>query len=922
MKTNTLNYPGIVLAGILLFLVSVVISDFAVFLDGAQFDERKRFETFLLNEYRQAPSMSEKSMGNKDKAMDQPGVAAFQEYLMTMDPETKKIPRERLLPAYETTRALQIMKSTNSLSWEGTDSEMGGRTRTIMYDPNDSAHKKVWAGGVTGGLWYNNDITNQFSSWVPISDFWPVLSIRCMTYDPNNTQVFYIGTGEPETALITYRESSGLGQGIWRSQDGGQTWSQIPSTADFVYITDILVRDENGTSVIYAGVVSGEYHGTHQSLPSDGLYRSDDNGVTWTQVLPDIYGSDVPYAPADIEEGAGGRIYIGSRPNLEDEGGATILYSDTGLPGSWVINEEYKILIENDPTNPLPGRVMLAASKSDENVIYALVASGQILSANNFRYFYCFYILRSDDKGVTWTEKPLPTDLTSGENFATIAWHALDIAVDPNNPDNLYIGGLDIHHSANGGNTWFRVSDWSKMYSGGGSDYIHADQHTIVYKPGSSQEILFGTDGGVFYTYNGIVNYPAFEPRNNNYNTLQYYTCAINPSAGAISFLGGLQDNGSLYYDGNPLNLDAMWSGGDGAYCFFDEDGNSVSVTSVYYNQYYVFQNGNWVNSLNNWSSGTFISPADFDYRKNAIYANAVDFVGNFADHILRLTNITGNEDGNYLNMGTGSNLYFSAVTYSPYSTSLQTNLVIGNQQGRVFRVENANATPVVTEIGSTNFPVGNISCLAVGGSDDTLAATFSNYGVPSVWVTANGGQNWSDVETNLPDMPVRWAIFHPQNSHQVMLATETGIWTTVDVFANPVLWEPASDGMANVRVDMVRIRKSDNIVLAASHGRGLFTSDGPWDVILRANELENSPGTIFPNPTNGPVHISFDFSGHAGVEIRVVNGKGQIVFSEKEQTTGLIRKEVDLSEQAAGVYFLILEAEGGIVAFEKLVVL
>ncbi|MFC2101467.1 T9SS type A sorting domain-containing protein [Bacteroidota bacterium] len=922
MKTNTLNLPGIILTGVLTALLSFVISDFATFIDNAQFDKRKRFETFLLNEYKNAPEISQQADGKEDKAMDQPGAAAFQEYLMTLDPETKTVPRERLLKAYQQTKAIQSQKSTSSLSWEGTGTEMGGRTRTIMYDPNDPSQKKVWAGGVTGGLWYNNDITNQFSSWVPIGDFWPVLSIRCITYDPNNSQVFYIGTGEPETALITYRESSGLGQGIWRSDDGGETWNQIPSTSDFEYITDILIRDENGTSVIYAGVVSGEYHGTHQSLPSDGLYRSDDNGVTWDQVLPDIYGSNVPYAPADIEEGPDGRIYIGSRPNLDDEGGATILYSDTGLPGSWVVNEDYKILIENDLTNPLPGRVILASAESDENVVYALVASGQIKTSNNFRYFYCYYILRSDDKGATWTEKSLPTDLTSGENFATIAWHALDAAVDPNNPDNLFIGGLDVHHSTNGGDTWYRVSDWSKMYSSGGSDYIHADQHTIVYKPGSSQEILFGTDGGVFYTYNGIVNFPAFEQRNNNYNTLQFYTCAMNPTPGAISYLGGLQDNGSLYYSGNPLTIDDMWTGGDGAYCFFDEDGASLSVTSYYYNQYFVFMNGSWVNSLNNWSSGTFVSAADFDYRKNAIYANAVDFVGNFADHILRLTNITYNESGDYLPIGTGSNLYFSAVTYSPHSTSTQSNLIIGNQQGRVFRVESANTTPVITEIGSPSFPVGNISCLAIGGSDDTLVATFSNYGVPSVWVTGNGGQSWTDVETNLPDMPVRWAIFHPQNAHQVMLATETGIWTTEDIFANPVVWETSNNGMANVRVDMVRIRKSDNIVLAASHGRGLFTSDGPWDVVIGTKELSNSALNVYPNPTSGLVTVSLDIVGQPLVDVTVVNGKGQLIFSEKQNANGTFRKQLDLSGQPAGIYFMKLEAGGKVIASKKIILI
>ncbi len=915
MKNRTINYPAILLAVTLLILVSFVFSDFVSFFNRAQFDQRKQFEAFLLNEYKYAPELPVKGDG---KSVDQPGAAAFQEYLMTLDPETKTVPRERLVKAYRETIALQAQKSTSNITWQGTGAEMGGRTRAVMYDPNDPDLQKVWAGGVTGGLWYNNDITNEFSSWIPIGDFWPVLSIRCMTYDPNNTQTFYIGTGEPETALITYRESSGLGQGIWKSEDGGTTWSQMSSTDEFVYITDILVRDENGTSVIYAGVVSGQYHGTHQSEPSNGLYRSDDGGVTWEQVLPDIYGSDVPYSPADVEEGPDGRIYIGSRPNLDDEGGATILYSDTGLPGSWVINDDYKTIIENDPDYPIPGRVILAASISDENVVYALMASGYIRPSNNFKYFYCYYVLRSDDKGVTWTEKPLPQDLTNGNNFATLAWHALGATVDPGDPDNVYIGGLDMHHSTNGGNTWYRVSDWSQMYNGGGSDYIHADQHLIVYKPGSSQEILFGTDGGVFYTNNGIVNYPAFEQRNSNYNTLQFYTCAINPTVGAISYLGGLQDNGTLYYSGNPLTIDDMWSGGDGAYCFFDEDGSSLSVTSIYYNRYYVYMNGGWINSINDWSSGIFISPAAFDYHRNEIYANAVDFVGNFADHILHLKNITGNESGSYININTGSDLYFSAVTYSPHSTMAQATLFIGNQQGRVFKVENINSAPLVNEIGSSNFPVGNISCIAVGASEDTLVATFSNYGVPSVWVTANGGQSWTDVEANLPDMPIRWALIHPDYSRNVMLATETGVWMTEDILANPVYWEPVTDGMANVRTDMLRFRKTDHTVLAASHGRGLFTTT--WDVVVGIAEQPKPALAIYPNPATSQVNITYDLAAPTSLRIRMVNSGGQTVFAETQQINGTFRYQVNLINQPAGVYFITLETNGMVIASKKLI--
>jgi photosystem II stability/assembly factor-like uncharacterized protein len=904
MKTKTTHYPAIALTAILIALVSFPMKDFVSFIVNPQVDKRQQFEQFMLKAYAQAPAMK----NNKhDKGLDQPGAAAFQEYLMTLDPETGSVPRHRLLDAYRETKRMESLKSTNDITWQGTGAEMGGRTRALMFDPNDPDTKKVWAGGVTGGLWTNDDITNPLSSWIPVSDFWPVLSIRCITYDPNNTNVFYVGTGEPETALITYRESSGLGQGIWKTEDGGETWAQLPSTETFVYITDILVRDESGTSVIYAGVVSGQYHGSHNSEPSNGLYRSDDGGDTWEQVLPLIAGTDDPYSPADIVMGPTGRIFVGSRPNQENEGGAVILYSDDGLPGGWVVNTDYQTIIENDPDYPLPGRVVMAASESDENVVYALVASGYIRPSNGFKYFYCYHILRSDDMGDTWTEKSLPQDLTSGNNFATIAWHALDIGVDPNNPDNLFVGGLDVHHSTNGGNSWFRVSDWAEMYNGGtAADYIHADQHIILYRPGSSQEIIFGTDGGVFYTSNGIVNYPAFEQRNNGYNTLQFYSCAMNPDAGANDYLGGLQDNGSLHYSGAPITLDDMWSGGDGAYCFYDLDNPAMSITSVYYNKYYVYLYGSWVNSINNWESGIFISPAALDYKRNEIYANAVDFVGNFADHILRLRNLTSNESGSYINIGTGSTLYFSAVTYSPYSTSASATIFVGNQQGRVFKCEDMNNTPVITEIGSSSFPVGNISCIAIGASEDTLVATFSNYGVPSVWITTNGGQTWTDVEANLPDMPIRWALIHPDNGRNVMLATETGVWLTEDILANPPLWEPITDGMANVRTDMLKFRNSDHTVLAASHGRGLFTTT--WDAFVGTPEQQLPSFKLYPNPASNVVTVTLPEPLNTPATAILIDNQGRKVQQVALSAQGKGMVSLDLSTLASGIYTLMIE--------------
>jgi hypothetical protein len=384
-----------------------------------------------------------------------PDKAKLQDYFMTHDPKTGTVPKERLMQSYLSVKSNPQMRS-NDLLWEDTPVEMGGRTRALMYDPNDPQYKKVWAGGVTGGLWYRDDITDNNAQWQPVDDFWSSLNISCITYDPNDPQTFYVGTGESQTALIIYRESSGVGDGIWKSPDGGQTWSLMESTLDFEYVNDIIIRDENGISVIYAGVVSGVYKGTiHYSEPSDGLFRSADGGATWEQVLPNIPGNDYPYAPADIELGADGRIYVGTMQNVEKEGGAVILYSDAGTAGSWTVFDDYVTTIQNHGTYNIPGRVMITASPSDENIIYAAVAAGYINNSNNFTYYRGRYILKSTDKGQSWQSINIPDS-----DWATLAWHAFVIEVHPEDPDVIFTGGLDLWKTSNSGNNWYHISDW------------------------------------------------------------------------------------------------------------------------------------------------------------------------------------------------------------------------------------------------------------------------------------------------------------------------------------------------------------------------------------------------------------------------------------------------------------------------------
>jgi photosystem II stability/assembly factor-like uncharacterized protein len=818
--------------------------------------------------------------GNAEAGADQPEMAALQDFFMTLDPATGRVPRERYRAAMESTlsAARHLLKSSSlPLQWEIIPSNMGGRVRCITLDPGDPSGHKVWAGAVTGGLWKHNDITEPLAGWEPVDDFWPCLSVSAIAFDPNDPQVAYVGTGEAFTAVTIYRESSGLGAGIFKSTDGGTTWAILPSSEDFKYVTDIEVVDNNGSSVIYAGVVSGIYKGQyHQSMPNDGLYRSMDGGQTWMQVLPLIPGSDKPYAPSDIEIGASGRIFVGTMRNLDGEGAARVLRSDSGIIGTWSVYDDYVSIIENDPDRYIPGRVMLAAAPSDPDLAYALFDAGYVSQSTGFILSEGRYILRTTDRGETWYPRNIPTG--GYYYWATLGWHALTAAVNPVNPDHLYVGGLDTYQSFDGGSSWVQVSDWTGMYNGGGDDYVHADIHDIDFMPGSPNELLISTDGGVFYTSQASSYDPAFQEKNRSFGSLQFYTCDIHPTAGFNRFVGGLQDNGTLYYTGSPLDINQMIDGGDGAYCFIDENEPQYMITSYYYNNYTLWVNGYDIN-MSDWSSGIFINPADLDYRLNILYCNATTFGGSGMNQILRISGIPDNISGTFLYLGTGLNTWFSHVRYSPHSPVGTSTLFLGSASGRLFKVMNAQSNPTVDEITGGDFPAANISCVALGGSEDTILVTFSNYGVPSVWQTYDGGDSWVEKEGNLPDMPIRWALYHPLSSKHAMLATETGIWTCDDLDQGAE-WFPGNEGLAKVRIDMLQMRSSDQTVLAATHGRGLATAT--WDILTGIRVDRKIAGIrVYPNPSGGTFWISWPDAATETIKVTVTNLSGQKVFQD-----------------------------------------
>ena len=799
----------------------------------------------LAETFRARPHMV-KSELKKIPKYDRPDLAWEQDFLRTMDPNTGKPENGRLLEVYKRVAALRkndLARSPGDTQapWiERGPNNVGGRTRALTWDPTTT--NKVWAGGVTGGLWYNNDITDANSQWIAINDFWDNIAVTTIAFDPTDADIIYVGTGEG------WGSSASRGAGIWKSEDGGNPWSQLSATTDYYYINKIVVRNETGSGVVYAACDRKYYEGSYQG--NSGLFRSTDEGVTFSEVMGDPSGSTRAYTVADISLGSSDRIWVGTNNNSSNAGGGEIWYSDNGT--TWT----QSLAISGSE------RVAIAAAPSNGDYVYAIFEDGNLVET--MRY--------TANNGASWNIMNEPADVDTGIDDTDFtrgqAWYDLVIAVDPNSPITVIAGGVDLFRSTNSGTTWSQISKWSNNNDLGAltCSEVHADQHAIVFKDGSSDIALFGNDGGVFYTtsLSTAATNDVIAARNYGYNVTQFYSCAIHPDAGENFFLTGAQDNGSHRFTDAGINATTEVTGGDGAFCHIDQTNPDYQITSYVYNKIYLSTDGgnSFSTILNDQSSGDFINPSDYDNNQHAFYS------GYDNTQIKRITNITTTPTDDEITV-TGKSSETTHLSVSPYSTS-STTIFVGTEDGELFKVVNAQSAPLTTQVDGGNF-IGSISSVAFGGSEDTLIVTIFNYGVTSVWYSDDAGSTWNSREGDLPDMPVRWALMNPNNSNEVILATEVGVWSTSDFLNTSPSWSPSNSGLANVRVDMLQMRDSDFEVIAATHGRGLFSGNAfaengsvPVTAFSASTEITCTGSTVAfeEQSTNAPASWSWTFSG------------------------------------------------------------
>jgi len=658
---------------------------------------------------------------------------------------------------------------------------VGGRIRSIVINPDNPM--EMLLGSVSGGIWIS---TNGGAAWAPVDDFMASIAVSCMIYSPKDPSVVFAGTGEGFGNNAAFLP----GAGVFVSKDGGRSWAQLSSTdnPDFEYVNRIAI-----------GMSGNEV--TMLVATETGIFRSEDEGQSFTKVVGNdpqgLRCLDVKVHPSDPSKciatsktrfgGNDGRVFY------SDDGGKTWNFSQGVTDGK---------------------RIEVCYSAANPEVVYAVLDRQRGI------------LFRSTDGGKNFQFLSVPAHLghaVFGEKGSQGWYNNCLWAGHPTNPNIIVVGGIDLHRSVDGGMNFTKISDW-RLNNGPvvqSRDEPHSDNHVIVPHPNfdgiSNKAVFVGNDGGIFATQDILNAQSEFGWRslNNGLAISQFYGIGVNLNSGNIA--GGLQDNGAVYFDASRPSDGWSWvEGGDGGYAAVD------SGNDLYYGEYVRL-------ALHRSHGG---EPA---VRINQTIHDGAFFIAPF---------ILSPNDSKILYGGgtrlwrsldaTATNPNFQAISPAVTNDGISAIAVRpGNEDSIWLGYGNAIQSPVLKSIRNGNtlswvpahgntLPHRWVSRITFDSNhSNRVYVTFTGYEDDNLYRSDDDGNTWTEISSGLPEIPFRDLAVHPDDSNQLYLATEMGLFVSEDGGGT---WTPTNQGPTNTPVYELIWRNRE--LYAATHGRGVFSID------------------------------------------------------------------------------------------------
>ena len=717
-----------------------------------------------------------------------------------------------------------------------------GRVNVIAFHPTDTF--TMWAGAPSGGLWKTVDGGNN---WTTNTDFLSNLGISDIAINPHNPDEMYIATGDRNAGDT---ESFG----VLKSVDGGQNWDLTG-----------LVFSLPGNARVYRLLLDSAQSDVLFAATSSGIYKTVDGGVNWDQ--------KTTTSTRDLEFAGGSNQIL-----LAVEGGTVLKTTDGG--DTW---NPSGIGI---PTDNL-GRVNLAVSPSDPSVAYIVMANQE----SGFRG-----VCRTEDTGDSWTlmsESPNILGYSAdGSEAGGQGWYDLDITVDPENPQTIWVGGINVWRSINGGTTWFLAGHWT---GDGGMPAIHADQHFLCFHP-LTKKMWIGNDGGVWTDVNGI-----WFIKSNKMSITQYYRFGTSKLT-AQRVIAGSQDNGTHFRNtGGWVGV----YGGDGMESMIDHTDPNIVYATIYYGRLFRSEDaGGAFQEVSPGDEGAWVTPFFMDPQDPQSIYSGFDRV--------KVSYARG-----------GSWFYASPVLTNsgdPYLLHISVpetdaSTVYVARRRAIYKGVDFAADWINISSGLPTSSSIGISYVATDPFNAQIVyVTLSGYSDGNkVFKSTNGGQTWQNITGNLPNIAV--FCIEPERSANrgLYVGTEFGVFFKDETMTD---WVPYGTDFPNVQVTELEITDVNGKLRACTFGRGVWEIDIQNPLISNNASVQETSGSIegariYPNPGTGIFQLSFASAKYIN-RVLIVNSQGVVVkHFPYEGKAGLV--SFDVAELPAGVYFARLISEEGI---------
>jgi photosystem II stability/assembly factor-like uncharacterized protein len=792
---------------------------------------------------------------------------------------------------------------------------MGGRVSALAGVPGDP--RTFWIGGADGGVWKtsNGGVTFE-GQWQDAESY----SVGALAVAPSDPNVVWLGSGEGDP-----RNSVSYGLGVWRSTDGGSTWSHLGLEAT-ERIKRIVVdpRDPDVALVCAMGREWGPN-------PERGVFKTTDGGATWRHVL--AIDEDTGCADLDLDLSNPRNVYAGMwtfrrRPWRFDDGGReTALYVSRDAGESWK-------KIETTPDEPM-ARPGISVAQSSPNVVYLIT-----------EYPTAGTLFRSDDYGETWRMVNDSKDI----NFRPFYYS--DVFVDPTDEKTLYTLSGGMSKSTDGGRTFERIAR-----------DVHGDHQSLWIDPMDSERVLSGSDGGMQVSFDGGENFHIFR----NVSLAQYYHVFVD-DRDPYYVCGGLQDNGN-WCGPSRMNeprgiLAGEWytvSGGDGFYTvpvpgkpnlvysnaqggyFRITDTNSGQTRSIEPHPWMVGSQGQGMYQARyrfNWDAPIVISPHDPDV---VYWGGNVVFRSEDAGYSWEVISPDLTTDDPEKQLDSGGEIYFDNTAAEFHTTILTIAesevepgvIWVGTDDGNVQITRNDGAEWTNVRDRVPGLPeeawIGNIEASPTEAGTAFLAVDNHRLDdfAPHLWETRDYGRSWTSLSEGLPqDDYVKVVRQHPDNPDLLLVGMERGIYVSLDRGESWTSLRGAN--LPPVSVRGIKIQRAYNDLVIGTHGRGAWILDDlqplvelaeaadrdvhlfemrtatDWESWGRTSNLGQSV-FVGENPERG-AWVNYWLSGEAAADledpvvVRITDSSGTLVqeFTDDDAGPGLNRAVWDLRWEGA----------------------